>query len=736
MAALHIGNAGLQLESSPSSRDSLPLQAFGIVLNDSMIEDMIRCVQGGNNVELTLGNSPSLHYGSTEESVSVTPESINYDLYLTDLADPGGKTQRLAHPTMSIIKKPPTSLSKKPTKVTTKQANRAPSSGAESDLDSRASSYAQKSGKGPKAASGGSKGSKPLAAGRNAMAGVLSSTARSLPSSPALNGVASPNPALSTYAAQQQVLEKNKGQRIVLVHELAVGDQPFQRLQDVWTGAESDLKPTVDKVADFNKITEKWSLKKIFWKELDVWNYDYKTSEDRQSAIDNAIRTYDRQRTAVIDPVWDRLLPKEDRGKNIVLSKLQASIAKQSSIPPAPKVAGQKGEDGNRSDMDISKAKGEAMSRSNSQPTSGKPKKISDREAQTKRLLSSNPKKPAPKKPATKAKVIEEKNKKVLSEEFVYDTDTSQEDTPLSQSTASAPKPKPKLPPKPTERAIEKPVERPTGRVNDKPKEPPAPSISKPKPKSAVRPPRGPIKAPTTAMPKPPQKRPREDEESSSSSGAPLSKRIKPKDVHKPAAESKVSRHRASDASQHSRGTNSTASTTFVKSKNTSPTKSSPLATSPPTNASDLDERPSSQRLPNRPQQHPPIIHRNGDWDRERGRDRGQMLNATNTNRMSASSSQASSTGTNMASKKRKERESTDESPETTPTPPTKRRLSTQILVDARKFTKYYEKYSDLHHEMAALKDPPEDKLARLIEMRDELVVMKRKIQQAAASST
>lgn len=58
MAALKIADAGLQLESSPSSRDALPLQAFGITLNDSMIEDMIRCVQGGQNVELTLGNTP------------------------------------------------------------------------------------------------------------------------------------------------------------------------------------------------------------------------------------------------------------------------------------------------------------------------------------------------------------------------------------------------------------------------------------------------------------------------------------------------------------------------------------------------------------------------------------------------------------------------------------------------------------------------------------------------------
>lgn len=58
MAALRIPDAGLLLESFPGSRDSLPMQAFGIILNDSMIEDMIRSVRGGQDVELTLGNTP------------------------------------------------------------------------------------------------------------------------------------------------------------------------------------------------------------------------------------------------------------------------------------------------------------------------------------------------------------------------------------------------------------------------------------------------------------------------------------------------------------------------------------------------------------------------------------------------------------------------------------------------------------------------------------------------------
>ncbi|KAI0548222.1 hypothetical protein F4679DRAFT_330121 [Xylaria curta] len=112
-----------------------------------------------------------------------------------------------------------------------------------------------------------------------------------------------------TFPASQEVFEKNKRKQSALVHELAVGDQSLQHLKNVWTGADSDLKSTVEKIADFNKSTEKRSLKKMYWKELDVWNYNYDTPEDRQSAIDNAIKVYNEQSVAKSEAAWDRLLP-------------------------------------------------------------------------------------------------------------------------------------------------------------------------------------------------------------------------------------------------------------------------------------------------------------------------------------------------------------------------------------------------------------------------------------------
>ncbi|KAI1209746.1 uncharacterized protein F4807DRAFT_426190 [Annulohypoxylon truncatum] len=677
MPALAVPDTGLLLESSATS-DQLPLQAFGVTLSDSMIEDMIKCVQGGQEIELTLGSTPSFLIGSREQKVKTTPGSYNYDLYLTKPEEAANKAQRLLNPTMSILKQPPSNiLSNKTTNSKSKDVKRGVKN-------------------------------KPLPAGKSAMASVLSNSAtRSLPSSPALNGVSSPNPA---YSASQQLLEKNKNQRTVLVHELASRDQTFEHLADVWKGSEADLRPTVEKVANFDASTKKWSLKKIYWKELDVWNYDYR-NDDRAAAIENAIKQYDKQRISTSAPEWEKLLAPSERGKGIVLSKLQTNLAK-GNITPVPRVSSQKTDDsGNRSDADSSKAKGEAMARSNSQPVGNKTKKVSEREAQTKRLFSTSSKKPAPKKPAPKPKAAttEEKGRKFLSEEKVIDSESSGDERPLSSTTnSSVSRPKPvekpieKVAERLNERRIEKPAPKAAEKPKEKPKEKPAP-VTLPKPKPVVRAPRPPAKTSAPSS----QKRAREDDDSSSSSGAPLSKRIKPKELPKPLSTTTTLKHRPSDASQSSRNAVAgTGSSNFSKSKNTSPAKSSPLASSPPTNASDIEE----QEKP--PQRKPKPQARNGERDTNGVANGGSL---------------------GVQSKKRKERDADQYSSQQS-TPNKKQQVPRDVLVKAKIFTKFYERYEALHYEISGLKEPPEDKLADLIDMRERLAIMKSEISQAVAA--
>ena len=456
--------------------------------------------------------------------------------------------------------------------------------------------------------------------------------------------------------------ERNKQQRSGLVHELAVGEQTTEHLRGKWDGKPEDFQTALDKVADCMPDTKKWAMRKAHWKELDVWNYNYE-SADREQAIKNAIKQYDKQRLSSSEPEWERLNPPEDRGKGICLSRLQANIAK-GPTPAAPRIKVQKADGGSTpkderavTAVDKSKAGAENMTRSTSNPLP-KTKKATSSEAQAKRLLStskskaSTPKASAPKASATKVSPSKPKaaasstkgSSRVLSQEFIENSDSSGDEAP----PPSQPKTATKTTSKPAAKALseKKNVEKATERTIER---------QAPKPKTIVR----------ESAPKPAPKRSMEDDDSSSSSGTPLSKRIKPKQP----LPSQPVKKRPADSRQAPRETNGSS---FNRNKNTSPTKSSPLASSPPTNASDLteDER--------------------------------------------------------TAGKKRKVAH--DEPPPPAKRLASEGNVSPEVMSQAERFKSYYSKYEALHREISALDSPSEEELAGLRDMRSRLKAMKEDI--------
>lgn len=689
MSVMAIPDGGLHLESSEMS-ESLPMQAFGITLNDLVIEDLISCIQSGKQIELHLGNSPTLHYGDFEEPLKPGAESLDYDLYLTNLQESKTTAHRFPLPTMSILKAP-------------SAASTRPHIRVEKAVTAK-----------------GGKGSKAKALnGKSAMSMALSgsSTTRSLPTSPALTGVASPSHN-TVFVAQQQQLEKIKEQRSVVVHELAVCDQAYDYLKERYTGPETELKSTLSKVAD--KDGDKYSMKKIYWKELDVWNYKYEPSENRQKAIENAKRQYDKQRLETTHEAWERLLEEKDRGKGIILSKLQAQLAKGNLTPAMKPSKAEESSNKNSSDeAPKSKAGGEAMARSNSQPVGSKPKKVSDRETLTKRLLSNKPitakkaaaatKKAAPASKATKG-AADKGGKKFLSAEFVEDS-SSEDEAPLA---TSKPKPMEKSADRAPERVVEKPKEKPAASSTKEKERSPAPvpkakersPVPAPKPKAAkpvIRAPRPTSTTTKAATTTSASKRPRDEDDSSSSSGAPLMKRMKPKEAPaKTLSTSTTLKHRPSDASQNSRATPSNVS---YKSKNTSPTKSSPLASSPPTNASDLDENSQSSQ------------------SQHHDRDRHQV--STSASRVNGRNTTNGNTPNGVSAAKKRPVES-----QPAPSQPVakKSRVTKDVLDKAHRFDKFYEKYKILHEQLTRLTNPPKDQVNDLLDMHNRLASMKAEI--------
>jgi RNA polymerase II elongation factor ELL len=350
---------------------------------------------------------------------------------------------------------------------------------------------------------------------------LASDTTRSLPTSPALAGVNSPSLSATSVPSTPSV-------RSSIVHELAAefltSDELLEKIKPANRNEFSNM---LDKLAD--EDNGKFKLRQKMFKELDVFNYKYGSSAERQRAIDNAIRAFDKMRMGTSEPEWEKLMPKSERGTGKILSKIQSKIAEVATQRAAPKVKKTPATPNNDADDEADlfgdksnpKAGGESMSRSISQPPATKSKKISEKEAQAKRLLG----KPSKARPAPAQKKAAPQ--KFLSAQFVNESD-EEEDTYM---------------------------------VNP------------------------PVQKKSAPAPKPTAKRSREDTDVAESS-AKKAKTIN----YASSSSSSATKHRMSDASRTSQSTNTTSTSYSTVKKSTSPQKSSPLASSPPTNASDIDE--------------------------------------------------------------------------------------------------------------------------------------------------
>ncbi|KAL2063313.1 hypothetical protein VTL71DRAFT_5118 [Oculimacula yallundae] len=604
MPSLNIPESGLSVQGSHGSASkagSSPQNALGLSLSSEMIEDMIKCVQNGKGLQLSLGEHPSISYGSKVQQLQTSDDTFTYDIFQSTSTTNSEMSSQVKSSTAKGTTHAPkvnhaffasltgkkfmpaafarANANAKAQRTTIATTTPASTSSATAGTDHALAQLqgALASEKQKKLANTTQIINGNLAAPRrggpppktltnknkflsNKNRSLASDTTRSMPTSPALSGVGSPSLGPTSVPLSQQQAEKDKEARKPVIHLLAVEpltEQTIQkRLPDV---AEQDLDNALRKVGDLNDSTGKWELRKGYWKELDVWAYRYSSQEDRQRAIDNAVKQYDKMRLGVSEPQWDRLLIKAERGTGKSLSKLQAEIAKGVARKNNSQNTDGSGRDTPNGDEDLlddknlSKVKGDTTARSSSQPPNTKPKKASEKEAQAKRLFSKNPPKsankpaPAPKAtpaPAKKAAPAPKAGTKVLSAEYVEDSDED------------------------SERPPERPVQ-----AKEKPK-------PKPKPQA-----------------KPVMKRAREEDHDTSDSSIPLSKKIR-KDVPAPPP----TNHRISDASQTSRATTTSSYSSFnsAKNKSNSPQKSSPLASSPPTNASDIEhsDRTSSSASP------------------------------------------------------------------------------------------------------------------------------------------
>ena len=228
-----------------------------------------------------------------------------------------------------------------------------------------------------------------------------------------------------------------KAIRSPLIHFLAARPASAKLLASHLNARQDDVETVLHKIGKPYRLDQtKWDLTDKTFKELDVWGFEYPNQEDRELAINRTRSAFDRMRISTQDKIWDNLLPKNERGKGKILSQLnlhKGPIQKPTTpkIQIQPSINDSKAEriNGDESDQKdrLAPSDAEPMSRSKSHGPI-KRTKVSEKEAQSKRLLSNGPKKAAP---ATKTKETHPAVKKggapkknaPKSSEFVNDSD-------------------------------------------------------------------------------------------------------------------------------------------------------------------------------------------------------------------------------------------------------------------------------------------------------------------------
>lgn len=541
---------------------------------------------------------------------------------------------------------------------------------------------------------------------------------RSLSASPLLGGAGSPvsiPPFTPTSAPLAQDKEKVRldALRTPFIHLLAVRSVSAKFLSQQTRSSLEDCQTLAQKVGVENRLNrEKFDLRDKAFKDLDVWSFPYPSQDDRQEAINNAISAFDRMRISRSDKLWQMLLPKNERGKGKVLSRLNLSAGPiKKSVTPRINVqpsedTGKEGDGaGNETDRTngaTTPNPGDLMPPGRNTGSAQK-KKLGDKEAgkrtpakaKSNTTLTGKVTKKADKKAEKKS--TGKSDGKFKSAEYIHDSD---EDVEMEDVPTPAPAKQPEAPPaKAKATAASKPA---------KASKPQEPKTTKP-------------------MPTPPN----------------------PKVAIPSTESSKPTKGPVKELPSDTRGRS-----------NSAPRKPSPLGSSPPTNASDFENaaRPSKAntssssssplitqrqkegavkaKLPAKPNgvsKPPPANSLKRKAETAASNSSGNSRAVSNNN-VSRPVTNGHSNGATNDPKRRRISSTTDPVSSSSSSggsispPPSCELRRRELQKKSRQFKLYYAKYRALHEDLSSHPNPPTGQVEKLERQHKHLLNMKQEI--------
>ncbi|TLD38535.1 hypothetical protein E2P81_ATG01078 [Venturia nashicola] len=323
-----------QLDGAPDSLigiseawKSSPVQVMQLEMSNHVLDELLDCVRRNKSPQVVFGRNPKLQYDGKSLNLQAFEEKVgtsgSHELYK---ADDEGKEQEWSFAgivnynlvTIQKVEEASAGADKAMEQLRNTQAL------AKQEIEARKPMVSTPEMRAAQGRKGLSK-----AQARASLLNPLSGR-----SSPAL-GASTPShlPAPNSAGLDSNMPMAIAGKK-VLIHLLAVKSQTYETCRKL---LHFNCRDILEKVAKKNEAGE-WTLIDRAYKELDVWKFNYQKDEDREAAVQGAIRAYDRLRLSKEDKLWQMLLPQEERGKGIILSRLNIkNVADAAATTPAAK---------------------------------------------------------------------------------------------------------------------------------------------------------------------------------------------------------------------------------------------------------------------------------------------------------------------------------------------------------------------------------------------------------------
>ncbi|KAF1974142.1 hypothetical protein BU23DRAFT_532116 [Bimuria novae-zelandiae CBS 107.79] len=327
MATSLLPTGGISLVGAPDNdigsrvAKTTPIQAMQVEMTQEIIDELLESVRSGKPPQILFGRTPQLKCGDKTLALQSTSENTRHELYHSS-GTGGGDDLEFT----SLIKH--SLIVQKAENVT---------AGVDSALELLKNSMAavKEMKEANKTIVGDMRNaghrrvpSKGFMPSHLAPSGTASSLL-SVPSSPMKRP-----PTSQPGSAHDVILS---ALRVPLIHLLAVQPAKDSHLAETCRTSIANVRDLLPKIAKPTADdAQKWQLTDKSFREFNPYKFPYKSQQDREQAINSAIKSFDRLRLSKEDKLWQILLPREERGQGKCLSRLNVKAVEKSQKAATP----------------------------------------------------------------------------------------------------------------------------------------------------------------------------------------------------------------------------------------------------------------------------------------------------------------------------------------------------------------------------------------------------------------